>query len=420
MHDKLCEPGGAEFILKVLTEIFPNADIYTLFYDRTQYPFLKDRRVVTSFLNLICRIPFLKSRYRLLFPFVYWAFSSFDLSAYDVVINISFIGGHTAGERGLSSDIAKQSNMWRGLRSVESPAVGKKSDAGLQIRTKGSIPNRRPLKIVYFQTPPRHLWVEQEKYLSSVPGVFRPLAERLWNYLKTKDLNVASSLWYVLANSTEVKSRVEKIYGIDNVRVLYPPVEVRKIIKARQVRRAVKGDFYLILSRLMGYKRFDVAVSAFAALRSKRLIVAGTGPELARLKRIASGARNIEFLGRVEEAIKLDLLARAKALILPGMEDFGIVMAEALAAGTPVIGYYKGGAAEILTGRQTNVAKPGLQPGGVLIKDQSVKSIVSAIKLIEQQRWPVRKLQALVKKYDVSNFVKKFKNEIFRGLWPKS
>ncbi len=420
VHDKLCEPGGAEFILKILMKIFPSADIYTLFYDRTQYPFLKERRVITSFLDVICKVPLLKSRYRLLFPFVYWAFSSFDLSAYDAVINISFIGGHTAGEKALSSDVAKQSNMRRVLGSVDGFAVGKKSDAGLQIHTNGGIPNRKPLKIVYFQTPPRHLWIEQDRYLSSVPGIFLPIAKKVWNYLKAKDLNVAPSLWYVLANSTEVKKRVEKVYGIDNVQVLYPPVEVRKIIKARQVRRVKKGDFYLILSRLMEYKRFDIAVSAFASLRVKRLIVAGTGPELAKLKRIASGAKNIEFLGRVDEATKLDLLARAKALILPGREDFGIVMAEALAAGTPVIGYYKGGAAEILTGRQANVAEPGLQPGGVLIEDQTVKGIVSAIKLIEKQRWPVRKLQALVEKYDVSNFVEKFKDEVFKGLAPES
>lgn len=291
IHDYLNQYGGAERVLEALHDLYPEAPVYTSIYDADTMPArYRTWDVRTSWMQ---ELPGWKRLFRHYMPLYPSAFESFDLSGYDLILSSS------------------------------------------SAFAKGIIPGPHARHICYCHTPMRFAWrtgayVEREQISAPQRGILSILLTymRLWDVLSAKRVDT------FVANSNEVAARIQRYYGRDSV-VVPPPVELR----AYQPRPP--EDFYLAGGRLVPYKRLDLAVSAFTALKLP-LAIFGEGRDRAHLEAIAGP--NVRFLGHVSEDERRDLFARCQAFIFPGEEDFGITPLEAMAAGRPVIAYAAGGA----------------------------------------------------------------------------
>lgn len=331
--------GGAERVLVELHRMFPEAPLYTTVYDPAGLPdFMQGWDVRPSFLQ---RIPLARRRHQWLLPLMPVAFRSFDLSAYDLVITAS---------------------------SAFSKAVVTRPDA---------------TNLCYCYTPPRYLWDLRDQY---VRGVMRPVTEPLVRHLRAKDLEAAAGVDHFVAISDHTADRVRRHYGRDPA-VVYPPVDVRRFAEVPEE----PGDAYLVVSRLVGYKRVDLAVEACNRL-GRRLVVAGGGPELERLRRLAGPT--VEMLGKVGDAELPALYARSRALLFPGLEDFGIVPVEAQAAGRPVVAYGAGGALETVVDGRT----------GVFFPHQTAESLADAIVRLEETSIDAGTCRANAARFDAMHF----------------
>jgi glycosyltransferase involved in cell wall biosynthesis len=291
VHYWLLARRGGEKVLDALCRLLPDADIFTLFADRTTFSDeVRRHRVTASFLNP------LRPMHRSLLPLMPIALENFDLRGYDLVVS-----------------------------SESGPA-------------KGVITGSRTAHVCYCHTPMRYLWDLYPAYRNEwvrAPwkrAVMPPLA----NYLRLWDYASAARVDRFVANSQNVRRRIWKTYRRE-AEVVYPPVEV-----ARFYHKPAE-DYFLIVSELVPYKRIDTAVAAFSR-NGRKLKIAGDGPEYRRLR--APAAANVEFLGRVGDADLRELYARSRAFLLPGEEDFGIAAVEALASGKPVIALGRGGVLE--------------------------------------------------------------------------
>lgn len=246
--------------------------------------------------------------------------------------------------------------------------------------------------VCYCHTPMRYVWQpELDNRLVRIPfGKF------FINYLKKWDLKTNEGVDYFLTNSNFTRARIKKHYKRDAT-VIYPPVPINK-----EFRKCEKQDYYLCLGRLIPYKKFNLAIEACNEL-GKKLIIAGEGPELENLKHLAN--ENVIFAGRVDNKEKSELLANAKALIFPSEEDFGIVPVESMGYGTPVIAYNKGGAKESIIDQVT----------GIFFENQTVPSLVDAIKRSEKMTFDQEKIRKRSLDFTKDKFtqeVKKFIEKI--------
>jgi len=295
VHYWLLNMRGGEKVVEALCRLLPDADVFTLFYDPERVSeTIRRHRVQASFLQ-----PFRKG-YRSLLPLMPLALESFDLREYDLVIS-----------------------------SESGPA-------------KGVIASSSTRHVCYCHTPMRYLWDLYPAYRndwtrSRSKRAFMTVAS---NYLRLWDFAAAARVDEFVANSENVRRRIWKTYRRDS-HVVRPPVCVEKFYWKPA------GNYYLIVSELVPYKRVDTAVRAFNQ-NGRRLLVVGDGPEYKALRR--SAAANIEFCGRVTDEELRDLYARCQAFLMPGEEDFGITAVEALASGKPVIALARGGALEIVPG----------------------------------------------------------------------
>jgi glycosyltransferase involved in cell wall biosynthesis len=304
VHDYLVQDGGAERVLLALHELFPNAPIFTLFHDKTTtHPGLAGADIRPSTLN---KKPFAPRHYQWYLPLMPQAIETLDLSEFNLVISNSSSFG------------------------------------------KGVIASPHALHIGYCHTPTRFLWQERIGYVNDLPQpkLVKWLLPHFLHRLRQWDRLAAERPDILLTNSQISRSRIKRYYQRD-AHVIYPPVDVEKIPLSTQ-----PGETWLSGGRLVAYKRFDLIVRAFAKLNLP-LIVFGDGPELPRLKLLA-GPRTT-FVGRVDEATKLNLYQRCHAFIHPQVEDFGITAVEAMAAGKPVIAYKQGGAKETVIHGQTGI-----------------------------------------------------------------
>jgi len=282
---------GGEQVLEALCRLFPQADIFTLFCDpSTLTPELRRHKITTSFLNPLRR------HYTSLLPLMPMALENLDLRGYDLVIS-----------------------------SESGPA-------------KGVILPSTTRHVCYCQTPMRYLWefylTYQKEYVTS--RLKRALMVPLSNYLRLWDYSTAARVDRFLANSENVRNRIWKTYRRES-EVIHPPVAVDSFYwKPAE-------DYFLIVSALVPYKRIDLAIRAFAR-SGRRLIIAGSGSEYRKLKKLATP--EIEFAGQVPDDQLRELYARCRALLLPGEEDFGMTPVEALASGKPVIALGRGGVLE--------------------------------------------------------------------------
>ncbi len=343
VHDWLTNMGGAEKVLIYLAKLFPDAPIYTSVVNYAKIdPFFKTRKIITTFLQ--GNRPYINN-HKKYFPFMPLGFRSLKLEKCDLVISSS-------------SSCAKM---------VKIP--------------KGAI------HICYCHTPMRYAYFAREEYVSRLDKWQRPLANLLLKYMRYADKKSNKHIDYFIANSNEVKNRIKEYYHRDAT-TIFPGVEVDKF----QVSETNDG-YYLCLSRLVYYKRFDLAIKACNALK-KRLIIVGEGEALNDLKEISGPT--IEFVNRVDDQELINYFMKAKAFIFPAYEDFGIVPIEAMACGKPVIAYHKGGSLDYVIDGVT----------GVFFSEQSPQSVTDAIIKFENTMFNPFKIRQHALKFSVERFQK--------------
>ncbi len=322
VHEWLVNYAGSERVVESFANIWPEADVFTLvdFLDDEQREIiLKGKKTKTSFLQ---HFPFAKKNHRKYLPLFPKAVESFDLSEYDVIISSS----HSVA--------------------------------------KGFKKHKNQLHICYCHSPMRYAWDEAERYLIEAnlnKGVKGKIAKLILNYLRKWDLNSANGVDYFIANSNYIAAKIKRIYN-RNADVIYPPVDVNKFSLSNS-----KEDFYLTASRLVPYKQIDLIVKLFAELPDKKLVVIGGGPEKDKIKSLATP--NIQILGYQNFQILKEYMEKAKAFIFVAEEDFGIIVVEAMASGTPVIAGDYGGTAESVINGKT----------GILFEKQDLKSLKDAL-----------------------------------------
>jgi glycosyltransferase involved in cell wall biosynthesis len=229
-----------------------------------------------------------------------------------------------------------------------------------------------------------------QTYISceGIPGWQKIFIPFIFNYLRTWDVVSSFRVDKFVAISRHTARRLRKYYGME-AEVIYPPVETDKFSITSE-----RGDFFLMVSRLVSYKRLDLAIRAFNEL-GLPLIIIGQGPQAQRLKKMARA--NIKFLGRQEDAVVREYLSRCRALIFPGEEDFGITPVEAMAAGRPVIAYAQGGALETVS-----------EDGGVFFTEATPSSLSQAIKDFDEKNFSPERLRDKASRFDKKVFQEKF------------
>jgi glycosyltransferase involved in cell wall biosynthesis len=302
VHDWLNGYRGGEKVLHALCKIFPRAELYTLFYSPgSSHPEIEDRPIHASWMN---RLPGIQTRYRYLLPFFPAWIDHLDLRRFDLVVSTS----HCVA--------------------------------------KGAIAGPEAVHLCYCHTPMRYVWDRFDDYFGSTRGLKRRLIEWQAASLREWDRRSASRVDHFLANSTFVRQRILRYYSADprRVEVLFPPVDLDAFPAPPPEEE--REDRYLVVSALVPYKRIHDAVTA-CALSDRSLTIAGTGPELPRLRALVAehaAQERIRFLGFVADEDLPALMARHRALLFPGVEDFGITPLEAAASGLPVLALGEGGA----------------------------------------------------------------------------
>jgi len=325
VHDWLNGYRGGEKVLHALCKIFPRAELFTLFYlPGSSHPEIEDRPVHASWMN---RLPGIQTRYRYLLPLYPAWIDHLDLRRFDLVVSTS----HCVA--------------------------------------KGAIAGREAVHVCYCHTPMRYVWDRFDDYFQATRGLKRRLIEWQAARLREWDRSSASRVDHYLANSTFVRQRILRYYSVapQSVEVLFPPVDLDAFPAPSP--KLEREDQYLVVSALVPYKRIHDAVEA-CALSDRTLTVAGTGPELPRLRALAAqcgAADRIRFLGFVADEELPNLMATHRALLFPGVEDFGITPLEAAASGLPVLALGEGGALDTVidgvTGRFYR------EPGAAALRD---------------------------------------------------
>lgn len=328
VHDWLTNMGGAEPVVLEIHKLFPKAPIYTSVFDAEKMSAFKGLDVRTT--ELQTKLP-RKLRYKhVLWPTLRAkAFRTLDLSEFDIIISSS---------------------------SAEAKAVRKTS--------------KDQVHIAYIHTPIRYYWSHYEEFrkefsFGKLTPFIRPFIPFFVKKMRKLDLESVKAIDVCIANSTITQQRIKEYYGKPST-VIYPPVEVAKFTPPPKGER----DGYVIWGRHVPYKRFDLAIKAANQLGAK-LTIAGTGPDTDRLKSLAGPT--VKFVGRISDEALVKLAHASKAFLFPNEEDFGIAAVEALAAGTPVIAYKKGGALDIVQDGET----------GLFFTEQTVKSLVDAMRRFE-------------------------------------
>jgi len=338
IHEWLESYSGSERTLEQILEVFPQAELFCLvdWLPSEERAFLKGRTVKTSFIQ---QLPFAKKRFRRYLPLFPLAIEQFDLSHFDLVIS-------------------------------NSHAVA-----------KGVIVGPRQLHISHCCTPIRYAWDLRDQYLTeaSYSGIKALVARATLHYLRIWDAATAQSVDHYVAISEFVARRIKKFYGRDSV-VIYPPVDVHQFTLQEN-----KEDFYLTASRLVPYKKVHEIVEAFRGLPDKKLVVIGGGPESDKIAKLAKSCANITLMGYQPTSVLRDHMRRAKAFLFAAKEDFGIIVLEAQACGTPVIAFREGGSWETVRGLGVTD-----KPTGIFFDSQTPDAIIEAVRRFEREGSAIR------------------------------
>ncbi len=358
VHDWLTGMRGGEKVLEVLCDLYPQATLYTLLHNKGSVSkTIEDREIRTSFID---RMPLKARRYRNYLPLFPAAIESFDFSAYDLILSTSH-------------------------------AVA-----------KGARPAPGALHICYCHTPMRYVWELYGEYFG--PGraglVTRAAMSLVAPRLRAWDIRSSTRVHHFIANSRNVAGRIRQYYRRP-ADVIHPPVNLEQFLLSNE-----DDGYFLIVSALVPYKRVDLAIETFNRL-GERLVIVGTGPELTRLKAIA--APKVEFLGWQSEVELAKLYARCRALIFPGIEDFGIVPLEAMASGKPVVAFGRGGALE-------TVSDDPQRPTGVFFYEQTPEALKEAVLKLRTIKFDPRSIRKHAERFDRKIFKEEYKNYIEQKL----
>jgi glycosyltransferase involved in cell wall biosynthesis len=317
---------GGEKVVESILELYPQADIYTLFYDKKKYgKFLENHKVYTSSFNN----SFFRKFYQKLFPLYPLIIKSLKLKQdYDLIIS-----------------------------SESGPAKG------ITIRNKAK-------HVCYIHSPMRYCWGFTDEYLKSMKPIFRPIANFFFNRLREWDKTTIDNVNLYIANSINVAERVKEFYNKD-AKVIYPPIETSLFKEPLKLKKE-KKDYFLSFGAITPYKKIDLLVDCFND-NGQKLVIIGDGSEREKLEKKSN--KNIEFKGFLNEKELARYVNDARALIFPGEEDFGMIPLEVMAKGIPVIAFKKGGALETVIENKKDVSKSS----GIFFKNQSISSLKEAI-----------------------------------------
>jgi len=356
VHDWLVDYAGSERVLAEILRCLPQADLFTLvdhMPEAERQP-LGGRRAQTSFLQ---HMPGVASHLAWYLPLMPIAIEQLDVTGYDLVIS----SNHAVA--------------------------------------KGVIVSPDALHLSYMHSPMRYAWDQQFEYLRAENAEGGPkglLLRWLLHRLRIWDHRTSAGVDHFAANSEFVARRIVKTYRRE-AEVIHPPVDTDFHVPGDR-----KEDYYVAVSRLVGYKRVDLLVQAFRDLPERRLVIVGDGPELARLK--AAAGPNVEFTGFLPQPQMRERLQRARAFLFAAVEDFGIAPVEAMACGTPVIALRLGGAAETVLGLESAA------PTGVLFDEQNAAAITAAVKAFEAnaQRITAEACRARAEQFSAARFRAEF------------
>ena len=340
-HDYFVEMGGAERVAGELARLFPDAPVYTTVAAHERVSLELRGRLRTSWMQHLPARERLRRHYFMLYPA---AIASLDLSAYDVIL--SSTSGYAKGVK----------------RSPQAT------------------------HICYCHTPTRWVW-RYGDYAArqNFDRLTSRLLPRLLAGLRAWDKRAAQRPDHYIANSHNIARRIKEVYARDAA-VIHPPIDVDRFKPSHE-----QDDYYLVLSRLVGYKRIDLAIEA-CTLTNRRLIVVGDGPDRARLEGLAG--KTIEFVGRVSDAEVARYAARARALIFPGEEDFGMTPLEVNAAGRPVIAFDAGGARETIIDKVT----------GLFFQQPCARALAATLDDFETREWNPQTLRRHAEGFDRNVF----------------
>lgn len=350
VHDFLMQDGGAERVLSVFSEIWPEAPIFTIIADKKWQRIFENRKIYTSFLQ---KMPFGKRFYQAYLLLIPLAIRSLKLDDFDVVVSSS-------------------SAFAKGVKT--SP---------------------RLLHICYCHTPTRYLWNDTCSYLEelSYSEFVKKIILKSFPLLRKWDIQASKSPDFYIANSETVQKRIGRYYG-KSAEIIHPPINTKQFYISDKI-----GDYFLIGGRLVSYKRYDLAIEAFNRL-GMPLKIFGEGREYKKLKSIAK--KNIEFLGQITEKEKAEMLSRAIAFIYPQEEDFGLTAIESMASGRPVIAYAKGGALETVI--------PGVT--GELFNNQTWESLAFNLFKFKPENYNPEVIRNFALQFDKEVFKKRILNYV--------
>lgn len=356
-HDNFAQMGGAERVADTLAGAFPGSALHTTLAAHAKLiPALRERDIHTTWMQHLPQPGRYYRHYFLLYPF---AIEGADLQRYDLILTSCF--GYAKGVR-------------------------KRSDA---------------LHVCYCHTPMRWVWrhddyVARERFSTvqqrALSAVLPPL--------KRWDLRAARRPDHFLTSSGIVAERIRRCYGRDAT-VIPPPIDVDRFRIS-----PTTGDFYLVLSRLVAYKRIDLAVQACNLLR-KRLVVIGDGPDRRRLEEMAGPT--VTFMGRQPDDVVNEAVSTCRALLFPGEEDFGLVPLEANASGRPVVAWHGGGATETVIDNET----------GTFFDEPTAESLAAAIERLDRGDWSPARLRAHAATFDRPVFIQRIR-EFLQAVAPSA
>jgi len=366
VHEWLDSYAGSERVLEQLLLEWPEADVFAVcdFMREAERGFLQGKQVTTSFIQ---SMPFARKHFRKFLGLMPLAIEQLDLSGYDVVISSSH-------------------------------AVA-----------KGVLTGPGQIHISYVHSPMRYAWDLQHQYLREA-GLTRGLqgAYTRWllHRMRLWDRTSALNPDIVLANSSYIAERIQKTWR-RNAQVLHPPVDTESFTPAQD-----KGDYYLIASRIVPYKRVDLIAAAFRAMPNRKLMIVGDGPNEAQARVAAGDAANITFKGRLARAELIALTQGARAAVFAAEEDFGIATVEAQACGTPVIAYGRGGARDIV------VAPPDPHPTGIFFQEQTTASLIAAVERFEAMAPAItpEDCRANAERFSNAHFRRRFRQVVHDAL----
>ena len=349
VYDWLVSWGGGERVLRHVFNLYPRSTIHVLVSDpgMIQGTEFQKARIINSRLQYF---PLARRYYRQYLAFYPWAVQGFDLSGYDLILSIS----HAAA---------------KGVRVCPGQT-----------------------HLCYCFTPMRYAWDLRDQYMSSLDPVRRTVAGLILNHLKSWDFESSKRVSAFAGISHFISNRIYRAYD-RQARIIYPGVEVGRFVES-----AEKGKYFLTVSRFVPYKKIDLIVEAFSEM-GLPLKVIGDGPERSRI--LKKAGPTVEFLGALGDAEVAHFMQGARAFVFAALEDFGIAPVEALACGTPVIGFGVGGLAETV--------RDGLD--GVYFMEQTAPSLKSAVEkfMSMERKFDFRVLRQRAEEFSVPRFHREFK-----------